>query len=311
MTNTETVSTERLEKLAKGYETWGKTNSAQPQIDLDTASALRELLAIRTQSPAEWQELQAAAQNVYDKLAGELTTVDIFDQERLGDALRAASIPVPERPKEETGKLAEARRRMQEKLDYFDAEVAEEIANENERADLWMDIEVLVDDLRTVLSALETPPLHKEGEDELAIPGARKRVIGTIAHIDHGKTSLTAAVTRIIAAESAAPVPVPLEDGLVEIIEQSDTPDGGTALTLRQYDQETVVVAYFPPVLPPAPVPVTVTDEEVRNGARGIWDAGETGLPFEMAPPSLVRGLMNQSRACLTAALSQKPGEQG
>lgn len=35
------------------------------------------------------EELIAAAQNVYAKLAGETTTVTIFDQERLGDALAA------------------------------------------------------------------------------------------------------------------------------------------------------------------------------------------------------------------------------
>lgn len=35
------------------------------------------------------RELIAAAQNVYDKLAGETTSVTIFDQERLGEALAA------------------------------------------------------------------------------------------------------------------------------------------------------------------------------------------------------------------------------
>ena len=44
---TETVSDERLRELAQGYETWSKTNSSRPQIDKDTASALRELLALR------------------------------------------------------------------------------------------------------------------------------------------------------------------------------------------------------------------------------------------------------------------------
>lgn len=43
----ETVSDERLRELAQGYETWGKTNSSRPQIDKDTAAALRELLALR------------------------------------------------------------------------------------------------------------------------------------------------------------------------------------------------------------------------------------------------------------------------
>lgn len=39
-------------------------------------------------------ELRAAAQNVYDKLASEAGTVTIFDQERLGDALRSQSAGV-------------------------------------------------------------------------------------------------------------------------------------------------------------------------------------------------------------------------
>lgn len=43
-------------------------------------------------------------------------------------------------------------------------------------------------------------------------------------------------------------------DGRVEILEQSETTDGGTALTLRQYDQETYAVVYFPTSPPPEPV---------------------------------------------------------
>lgn len=47
-------------------------------------------------------------------------------------------------------------------------------------------------------------------------------------------------------------------EGRVDIIEQSETPDGGTALTLRQYDQETVAVVYFPPLFGPRePAPVS------------------------------------------------------
>lgn len=41
--NKDRVSDERLALLIEGYETWSKTASAQPQIDFDTASALREL----------------------------------------------------------------------------------------------------------------------------------------------------------------------------------------------------------------------------------------------------------------------------
>jgi hypothetical protein len=54
---------------------------------------------------------------------------------------------------------------------------------------------------------------------------------------------------------------------------------------------------------------VEVTEEMVLAGARGIWRAGNTGLPFELAPPAVVDGLMKQSRAAITAALSQNKGE--
>lgn len=119
---TETITTERLEELVKGYETWGKTNSAQPQIDLDTASALRELLVYRTHpepvnEPAEWQ-VEAAArafdphafkswQQSYDYEMGQSGNADEakgFADWSMGkrieevrnaarEALRAASIP--------------------------------------------------------------------------------------------------------------------------------------------------------------------------------------------------------------------------
>ena len=53
-----------------------------------------------------------------------------------------------------TERLEEAMKRCQEALNLHDAEVANELASEGERADLWTDIDVLVDDLRTILSAL-------------------------------------------------------------------------------------------------------------------------------------------------------------
>jgi hypothetical protein len=55
--------------------------------------------------------------------------------------------------------------------------------------------------------------------------------------------------------------------------------------------------------------PAPVSEEMVRNGARGIWDEGATGIPFEMAPTAVVDGLMEQSRAALTAALAAKGGQ--
>jgi hypothetical protein len=54
-------------------------------------------------------------------------------------------------------KVANAARRLQEQLDDFDRDVADELENEGERADLWDDIDVSVKDLRTVLSALAQP----------------------------------------------------------------------------------------------------------------------------------------------------------
>jgi hypothetical protein len=52
--------------------------------------------------------------------------------------------------------VANAARRLQEQLDDFDREVADELENEGERADLWDDIDVSVSDLRTVLAALSS-----------------------------------------------------------------------------------------------------------------------------------------------------------
>jgi hypothetical protein len=54
-------------------------------------------------------------------------------------------------------KVANAARRLQEQIDDFDRDVADELESEGERADLWDDIDVSVKDLRTVLSALAQP----------------------------------------------------------------------------------------------------------------------------------------------------------
>ena len=52
--------------------------------------------------------------------------------------------------------LASAMKRMQEALDMHDAEVADHLANESERADLWTDMDVLVSDVRTILRTLSS-----------------------------------------------------------------------------------------------------------------------------------------------------------
>lgn len=65
-----------------------------------------------------------------------------------------------------TERLAEAMKRCQEALDLHNAEVADQLASEGERADLWTDIEVLVDDLRTILASLASR--HQEPVNESA-----------------------------------------------------------------------------------------------------------------------------------------------
>jgi hypothetical protein len=52
-----------------------------------------------------------------------------------------------------------AQKRLAENLAAFDAEVASELASEGERADLWGEIDVNVEDLRTLLSAFENSVL--------------------------------------------------------------------------------------------------------------------------------------------------------
>lgn len=52
-------------------------------------------------------------------------------------------------------RLREADARLRENLRSFDLEVEFQLSNEGERADLWTVIDVNVDDLRTVLDAME------------------------------------------------------------------------------------------------------------------------------------------------------------
>lgn len=54
-------------------------------------------------------------------------------------------------------KAREALARLRENLASFDAEVAYELASGGERADLWGEIDVNVEDLRAALSALDQP----------------------------------------------------------------------------------------------------------------------------------------------------------
>ena len=53
-------------------------------------------------------------------------------------------------------RLEEALTRLSENIASFDAEVAFELSNEGERADLWTDIDVNVEDLRIVVAALRS-----------------------------------------------------------------------------------------------------------------------------------------------------------
>jgi hypothetical protein len=52
-----------------------------------------------------------------------------------------------------------AQKRLAENLAAFDAEVASELASRGERADLWGEIDVNVEDLRTLLSAFDNSVL--------------------------------------------------------------------------------------------------------------------------------------------------------
>lgn len=64
--------------------------------------------------------------------------------------------------------LVEALERLEKNMADYDAEAAYELANEGERADLWTEIDVNVDDLRIVLSALRDT--QEPGADAVATP---------------------------------------------------------------------------------------------------------------------------------------------
>ena len=59
-------------------------------------------------------------------------------------------------------RLREAEARLRENLRSFDLEVEFQLSNEGERADLWTDIDVNIDDLRTLLDALSTSRARSE-----------------------------------------------------------------------------------------------------------------------------------------------------
>jgi hypothetical protein len=59
-------------------------------------------------------------------------------------------------PSPDMREVVEALERLSENIASFDAEVAFELSNEGERADLWTDIDVNVEDLRIVVAALRS-----------------------------------------------------------------------------------------------------------------------------------------------------------
>ena len=80
----------------------------------------------------------------------------------LQDALAAAQADYERRilsaiePSPDMREVVEALERLSENIASFDAEVAFELSNEGERADLWTDIDVNVEDLRIVVAALRS-----------------------------------------------------------------------------------------------------------------------------------------------------------
>lgn len=78
-------------------------------------------------------------------------------------------------------KAREALARLRENLASFDAEVAYELATGGERADLWGEIDVNVEDLRAALSALDQPSGVRVGE---ALDAARKALEKIRAYSD-------------------------------------------------------------------------------------------------------------------------------
>jgi len=58
----------------------------------------------------------------------------------------------------EPKRLSDALRNLRKNLEDYDAEVTFQLANEGERADLWTEIDVSAEDLRTVLDAVADQP---------------------------------------------------------------------------------------------------------------------------------------------------------
>ena len=71
----------------------------------------------------------------------------------------------PEQEREiEADRVRAARSRLAENLSSFDAEAAFELSNEGERADLWTEIDVNVEDLRTVLACVCPQGCYRPGD---------------------------------------------------------------------------------------------------------------------------------------------------
>lgn len=156
-----TVSDARITDLINGLNVWTKAGrSNQPELDMDLAEALTELLAHRRRSvpsePVAWRV----------EFGGQIALWNVEDNARLNaerwgvtaEPLYPSPASKPEVTEAETRKLDEAKARLQEALDAFDADVDDHMANESERADLWCDMDANAEDIRTLLSALSVTP---------------------------------------------------------------------------------------------------------------------------------------------------------
>lgn len=82
--------------------------------------------------------------------------------------------------------MVDARKRLQEALDAFDADVSYHLTNESERADLWEDIEVNAGDLRQVLAALEAvSSIHEAEPDDANIADRILRQVRKFIAAEH------------------------------------------------------------------------------------------------------------------------------
>ena len=92
-------------------------------------------------------------------------------------------------------RLREAEARLRENLNSFDAEVDWQMSTEAERADLWTDIDVNVEDLRTLLEALSTSRARSEALEKALEPFAQEWRPGqprvSKQHFDAARTALS------------------------------------------------------------------------------------------------------------------------